>query len=230
MSFKRDNTKVRTSFSAGPIKIPGFYSCTIVKCYDRKSQVPDSESAAIHFDIIAGNGQYSSFDLWWKGKDGTSETKNGNPLPALEQINDIQILLNIDELKSKSSTVKIYDYDLKMDVDTKKMVYQDLINQQIGIVFDVSMQPKNINVDGKWIPSNEMKSVVEFKQFFDAETKQSAGEYLEDSDPIACDRLLTYLEQDENIIKQANNQPNKPIVDAIKTSTQDDNFDDDMPF
>jgi len=229
MAFKKDTTKVQ-SFSAGPIKKTGFYPCTITKCYDKKSQVPGSESAAIHFEVVTDSGQYSNFDLWWKAKNGLSTDKNGKDLPALQSINDLQVLLDIDELNSKPGRVAIYDFDIRQDVEQKKMVYNDLVGQQIGIILESKQLPKNIHVEGKWVPSNEMKTVMEFRQFFDVETKQSASEFLNNSDAVSCDRYLDILLEDEHIIKQASNQPNAPVVDPIKTTESFDDFDDGIPF
>jgi len=230
MAFKKDTTKVQ-SFSAGPIKKTGFYPCTITKCYDKKSQVPGSESASIHFDVVSDSGQYASFHLMWKGRNGLSTDKNGKDLPALQSINDLQVLLDIDELNSKPGRVAIYDYDLRQDVEQKKMVYTDLVGQQIGIILEAKQQPKNIQVEGKWVVSNEIKTVMEFRQFFDVETKQSAAEFLSNSDAVSCDRYLNILIEDEHIIKQASNQPNAPVVDPIKTTDSLDEWDEDsIPF
>jgi len=228
-NFKKDTTKVQT-FSVGPIKKTGFYPCTITKCYDKKSQVPGSESASIHFEIVTDNGQYSNFDLMWKGRNGLSTDKNGKDLPALQSINDLQVLLDIDDISSKPGRVAIYDFDLRQDVEQKKMVYTDLVGQQIGIILEAKQQPKNIQVEGKWVVSNEIKTVMEFRQFFDVETKQSAAEFLSNSDAVSCDRYLSILLEDDHIIKQASNQPNAPVVDPISTADVIDMLDEDIPF
>jgi len=229
MAFKKDTTKVQ-SFSAGPIKKTGFYPCTITKCYDKKSQVPGSESASIHFEIVTDNGQYSNFDLMWKCRNGLSTDKNGKDLPALQSINDLQALLDIDELSSKPGRVAIYDFDLRQDVEQKKMVYTDLVGQQIGIILEACIRQKNILVNGIWEESDETKTVMEFRQFFDVDTKQSAGEFLTNSDAVSCDRYLSILLEDDHIIKQASNQPNAPVVDPISTADVIDMLDEDIPF
>jgi hypothetical protein len=231
-TFKKDNTKVKqASFGSGPITRTDFYSCTITKAYDKKSQVPGSESAAIHFDVTTDKGQYASFDLWWRGKNGLSEDKNGKDLPALQSINDLQVLLELEELTSKPGRVAIYDFDLRQDVETKKMVYPDLVGRQIGIIFEIKEQPKNVLKNGEWVASGETKLVAEFRQFFDADTKESAGELISHGEPVACDRFMSYLLEDEHIVKQASNQPSAPTTD-LNTSKVGlvDNFDSDIPF
>ena len=161
MKFTKDTSKIKT-FSGGPVSQTGFYSCTITKAYDEQSK--SSISEAIHFDVVTSSGQYASFKIWYKGKTGEPNKV------ADAQLNDLMTLLDLDSLESKKGVVMIYDYDLKQDVGTKKMIYSDLINAEIGIVFDVKSQPKNKLVNGKWIPSGEMKLVPEFKQFADSET------------------------------------------------------------
>jgi hypothetical protein len=102
-----------------------------------------------------------------------------------------------------------------------------LINAEIGIVFDVKSQPKNKLVNGKWIPSGEMKLVTEFKQFADSETRQTAAEYFDNIDAVSVDRYLNLLLEDKYIEKQANNQPTAPVKDAIDF---DSDYQEDIPF
>jgi hypothetical protein len=130
-------------------------------------------------------------------------------------------------LESKKGVVMLYDYDLKKDVGTKKMIYSDLINAEIGIVFDVKEQPKNKLVNGSWVPSGETKLVAELKLFADSDTKHTAAEYLDNSKPVAVDRYVNLLLEDKHIEKQANNQPTAPVKDAINL---DGDYDDDIPF
>jgi len=104
MAFTADKTKVR-AFSAGTIKKTGFYPCTIVRAYDRKSL--GTESVALQLDMVTDQGESASASLWYIGRDGTSLDKNGKELSALGQINDLMLLLEIEELKPKAGMVKI---------------------------------------------------------------------------------------------------------------------------
>ena len=213
MKFQRDDNKVK-EFSGGFIRETGFYSCTITKAYEQKSQ--NTLSEAIAFEVVTDTGSTGRFSLWVVGKEGTSLDKNGKELSAVTSVNDLMILLDIDELTSKPGKVKVYDFDLKQDVEQRKMVFTDLIDQQIGIVFEMR--------DNTWNGKTTIRP--EFAGFYDAETRQSAAEKLGDTDALAWQRNLEYLFGDSHIIKQAINQPNSP-----QNSAPVDPIDDSMiPF
>jgi hypothetical protein len=231
-NFKVDKSKVK-SFSAGAIKETGFYPCTITKAYERPSQ--SSEAKAIHIDVVADTGQYGSIDLWYISGTGMAVDKNGRDLPAIGQINDLMVLLELDSLDAKNGMVKIYDWDLRQDVDTKKRIYPDLVGQSIGAVFQMAESVKQVNTDGTWgdSPLGEKVCRPEFLQFCSPDG-HSAAEFMNGQEPVAIDRYLSGLDavrnraEDKHIIKQASNAQNAPVNDAIKTDFDD--FDDDIPF
>jgi len=225
MSFKKDTSKVR-SFSAGAIKKTGFYSCTITKAYDRDSL--SSDAKAIHLDLVTDSGQYASIDLWHTAGTGLQTDKNGRDLPAIQSINDLMVLLDINELTAKRGLVNIYDFDARQDVEAKRSVYPALFNQSIGCVFQMVESAKQVNVDGKWQDAYNGERICrpEFLVFCDAETKANAAEFLSQVEPVAIDKYIASLEPiknsqkalDAHIIKQAQNQPNAPVSDAITTT------------
>ncbi|MFA6060916.1 MAG: hypothetical protein WC756_22145 [Taibaiella sp.] len=230
--FTKDTTKVR-AFSAGAIKETGLYPCTITKAYDRASQTQGSEAKSIHLDIVADTGQYGSIDLWYQSAKGLSVDKNGRDLPALGQINDLMVLLELDSLDAKPGMVKIYDFDIRQDVDTKKRIYPDLVGQSIGAVFQMVESVKQVNNGGVWgdSPTGEKVCRPEFLQFCSPDG-HSAAEFMNGQEPVAISRYLNGLDavlnraEDAHIIKQANNAPNAPVKDAINTDIDYD----DIPF
>ena len=216
MKFTRDNSKVR-SFSAGGIKETDAYICTINKAYVRKSE--SSLSEAIHLDLTTDKGQFASIDLWYQGKQGTSTDKNGKDLPAVTQINDIMVLLDLPELTQKNGMVAVYDYELRQEIEQKKVIFPDLIGQEIGCIFEMVTAPH--------YKTGEDITRPEFRQFFHSETQQSAAEFLNDQEPQQIERYLNLLLEDKHIIKQAINQPNATVKDAIPMDYIED---DDIPF
>jgi hypothetical protein len=232
MNFKKDTSAVR-DFSGGAIKETDFYAGTITKAYDRDSL--SSDAKAIHLDFVADNGQSAQIDLWHTAASGLQTDKNGKSLPAMRSINDLMVILDIDDLKSKPGMVDIYDYDLREDVKTKKMVYTDLIGRHIGAVFQMVQEGKRSQVNGEWTTSTtEFKNRPEFKMFCTDEGL-SAREFLDGSEPVVIQKYLDNLEPikgdylpspiDAHIIKQAYNKPNAPIAPIPY-----DSFDDDIPF
>jgi len=222
-TFKKDTSKVR-SFSAGPITHNGFYQVTIQKAYIRKGTQPGAQSEAIQIDGVTEAGQYCSISLWYQARNGMSTDKNGKDLPALQSINDLQVLLDIDELKAIPGKVMLYDYELKQDVETKKMVFKELIGATIGALFEMRYDDYKSEKQGQDVYSPE------FLQFADAETMASAAEFLSGDEPVAIQRYLDRINsaEDKHIIKQATNKPNAPVNDPIPAKY--DEFDDDIPF
>jgi hypothetical protein len=215
MKFQRDDKKVK-AFSGVFIRETGFYSCTITKAYEQKSQ--NTLSEAIAFEVVTDTGATVRFSLWVVGKEGTSLDKNGKELSAVTAVNDLMILLDIENLQSKPGKVKIYDFELKQETDQRKMVFSELIGQQIGIIFD--MRPNTYNGKTTMRP--------EFAGFYDAETRKSAAEKINDSDAVSWQRNLDFLTDDSHTIKQAVNQPNSTQNSApVDPFDLDDN---DIPF
>ena len=230
MSFKRDNSKVK-SFSTGAIKHTGMYLCTITKAFDRDST--SSEAKAIHFDLVSDTGQYASIDLWHTSGKGVQVDKNGRDLPAIQSINDLMVLLDLDDLQAKRGFVHLYDYELKQEVEVKKMIYSDLINQSIGCVFQMVESTKQANINGTWqdSPSGERICRPEFLVFCDAQTHASAAEFLAtEENPVAIEKYIAGLEPIKNSqLALGNHMQNAPVKDPVKTNDAAD-WGGDIPF
>ena len=221
MAFKKDTTKVR-SFSAGPITHNGVYQFTINKAYIRKGTQPGAQSEAIQLDGVTEAGEYASISLWYKARNGLRVSATGKELIAIGQINELQVLLDIDELKAKNGYVKLYDRELSQEVDIEKAIFPALIGATVGALFAMEYDAYKSEKQQKDIYSPE------FKQFCDAETLASASEFLNGEEPVAIQRYLDKLNQaeDKHIIKQAASQPNAPVNDAVSL----DDWSDDIPF
>lgn len=213
MKFTKDTTKVK-AFSGGFIKETGFYPCTITKCYEQKSAKTLSE--AIHFEVVTDTGAIGRFDLWVVGREGTSVDKNGKELSAIGDVNDLMVLLELDDMASKPGKVKVYDFDIKQDVEQRKMVFHDVIDRQIGIVFD--MRPNTYNGKTTMRP--------EFAGFYDADTEQSASEFLNKEEPVQMQRNIDYLLGISKAKAQPNSPQNSSPVDPINMEFDEDS----MPF
>lgn len=225
MSFKKDTSKVR-SFSGGPIKETGFCALTINKAYDEKSK--EALSEYIVLDCSTDAGQYATVRLTHIKKDGQPNDM------GIEQINDLMVLLDLDELKAVPGRVMLRDWDLKQDIEKKKMVYKELIGKTIGSVWQMRESIKFGTTDVKQVRA-------EFLCFCDAETMASTSEFVMQSEPVSIQKYIDSLDAvkylpstlDNHIIKQAQNQPNAPVQDAVKMGVlvdEFDDFEDDIPF
>jgi len=225
MSFKKDTSKVR-SFSGGPIKETGFYALTINKAYDDKSK--EALSEYIVLDCSTEAGQYATVRL-------THIKKDGNPNDmGIEQINDMMVLLDLDELKAVPGRLMLRDWNIKQDVEQKKMVYKELIGKTIGSVWQMRESIKFGTVSEKQVRA-------EFLCFCDAETMASTSEFVMEAEPVSIQKYINTLDAvkylpstlDAHTIKQAQNQPNAPVQDPVKMDSKADefdDFDDDIPF
>jgi hypothetical protein len=201
MKFQRNDNNVK-SFSGGFINKTGFYVCTIIKAYEAKSNKTLSE--AINFEVVTDSGATGRFSIWVTNKDGSPDERNE------AHVNDLMILLDMEEISSKPGKLMLYDYDLGCDTEQRKMVFNGLIDHQVGLILE-----KN----GKYL---------NFCGFYDAETRQSAAEKLGDTDAVSWQRNLDYFTGDARIIKQSANQPTSPQNSAPVDPSA--GFNDDMPF
>ena len=217
--FTVDKTAVR-SFGGGRIKTTGFHAFTITKAYERDSL--SSASKALHLDVVTDSGESGQIDLWYQGKDGTSNDKNGNPLSALVSINDLMVVSELDNLKAKPAMVDIYDFELKKDVKTKKIAYADLVGKHIGGVFQMVRDGKRAQVNGEWKASTtEFIDRAEFK-CFTSDTGQSAKEFLDGAKPVS---IAKYVEA------MGKFQPSTPEPELqLKPASVNADFSDDIPW
>lgn len=228
MIFTLDQTAaVAETFSPGRIDKTGLYIGHFINAYERKST--SSDSVAMHLDFISITGKSGSVDLWHTGRDGTNNDKNGKKLSGYNQVMSLMSLLGIQQLKPKPNVqIKKWDNVLKGFVDAYVTGYPQLIDKPIGAVFQMSKDPKQISVDGKWVTAQPVTywDNAECLGFCDAETKLSAGgidmqAWADKLEPVKWPKEAVQA-MDAQLIKQAQSAPNAPNEGA--------DFDDDMPF
>ncbi len=215
--FTLDNEAATAeSFSPGRIDKTGLLIGHFTAAYVRKSA--SSASEAIHLDFISTTGKTGSADLWYQGRDGTNNDKNGNKLSGYNQVMTLMSLLGIQQLKTKPMTVKKWDKELRGMVDTQVTGYPQLLDKPIGTVWQMTKSPKQISVDGKWVTAQPVTywDNAECLGFCNAETRLSAGgtdmqAWADRLEPIKWPKEAVQA-QDAAIIKQAQNQPNAPVA------------------
>ena len=148
------------------------------------------------------------------------------------------ILAEVESMNQKNKMVGIYDYDLRVEVPTKKKVFEDLEGKHLGAVFQMKEEKKQSSQpDGSWKDSGETRITPNFI-CFTSDTGQSSKEFIDGVDAESIEKYVTGLEPvkymvatlDAHIMKQATNQPNAPVPDAFKATAPDANWDDDTPF
>jgi len=210
------------SFSSGAIKT-GFHSGVITKAYERLSN--SSAAKALHIDFMSFTGGFGSIDLWHTSGQGVQVDKNGKPLPAIAQIQQLMALLGLENLQpNPNGKVEIYDWDSRSTVEKRMTTYPQLVNKTIGTVWQTEEYKKQVqNTEGKYVDVQpiELKERAVWLKFCDAQTRQSAGEFINGSEAKLIDQFLIGLDDvkrvklsqketiqaaDTNVVKKAPNE------------------------
>jgi len=215
------------SFSSGQIKT-GFHAGVITKAYERLSK--SSAAKALHIDFMSFTGGFGSIDLWHTSGTGVQIDKNGKPLPAIAQINQLMALLGIESLTpNPNGKVEVYDWNSKTTVEVRTPTYPQLINKTIGTVWQTEEYKKQEEKDGKWVDASplEIKERAVWLKFCDSQTRQSAGEFINSSEAKLIDQFLVGLDE----VKRVKLSPAQLAIaadtDAVKKAPNDFEFNDD---
>jgi hypothetical protein len=219
------------SFSTGPLKT-GFHAGVITKAYERLSQ--SSAAKALHIDFMSFTGGFGSIDLWHTSGSGLQVDKNGKPLPAIAQIQQLMALLGLENLQpNPNGKVEIYDWDLRASVEKRMTTYPQLVNKTIGTVWQTEEYKKQVQVDGKYVDASpiEIKERPVWLKFCDAQTRQSAGEFINGSEAKLIDQFLVGLDD----VKRVKLSPAQTVqaADSAVTAKAPNEFefnDDEMIF
>ena len=220
------------NFSSGAIKT-GFHAGVITKAYERLSK--SSAAKALHLDFMSFTGGFGSLDLWHTSGLGVQVDKNGKPLPAIAQINQLMALLGIESLTpNPNGKVEVYDWESKTTVERRMTTYPQLVNKTIGTVWQTEEYKKQVdNGDGKWVDASplEITERAVWLKFCDSQTRQSAGEFINGSEAKLIDQFLVGLDE----VKRVKLSPSQVVTasdtDAVKKAPNDFDFDaEEFPF
>lgn len=230
-TFTANKTEAQNeSFSSGQIKT-GFHAGVITKAYERLSQ--SSAAKAIHLDFMSFTGGFGSIDMWHTSANGVQVDKNGKPLPAIAQIQQLMALLGLENLQPfPNGKVEIYDWDSRSTVEKRMTTYPQLINKTIGTVWQTEEYKKQVQVDGKYVDAQpvELKERAVWLKFCDSTTRQSAGEFINGTEAKLIDQFLVGLDE----VKRIKLSPARTVLAAdsaiIAKAIDFDAFDADIPF
>ncbi|MDD3644368.1 MAG: hypothetical protein PHR19_02450 [Bacteroidales bacterium] len=216
------------SFSSGAIKT-GFHAGVITKAYERLSK--SSAAKALHIDFMSFTGGFGSIDLWHTSGAGVQVDKNGKPLPAIAQINQLMALLGIESLTpNPNGKVEVYDWDSKSTVERRMTTYPQLVNKTIGTVWQTEEYKKQVdNGDGKLVDASplEIKERAVWLKFCDSQTRQSAGEFINGSEAKLIDQFLVGLDEVKRVKLSPAKTAKAADTDAVKKAPNDFEFNDD---
>ena len=213
-NFKRQSENIKPATSNfTKLTKTGAYTGHFTKVYEKSSK--SSKSLALHIEFVADTGETANIDLWHTGRNGDNLDKNGNNLNGFVQVMELMTILELNDLRSKQAPVDIWDWDLKQNVSTVVKAYPQLVEKQVGVVFQAVKNAKQVSVDGVWktaYPLQYFDNVEQIK-FFNAETRQTAYETEHDIDAVEIDKIVDRLpdvkwpkeaqEEDKQIEKKA---------------------------
>jgi hypothetical protein len=227
-SFTANKTDAQNeSFSSGAIKT-GFHAGVITKAYERLSK--SSSAKALHLDFMSFTGGFGSIDLWHMSGLGVQTDKNGKPLPAIAQINQLMALLGIESLTpNPNGKVEVYDWDSKSTVERRMTTYPQLVNKTIGTVWQTEEYKKQEEKDGKWVDAStlEIKERAVWLKFCDSQTRQSAGEFINGSEAKLIDQFLIGLDDVKRVKLSPAQVAKAADTDVVKKASNDFEFNDD---
>lgn len=235
--FKRNKESIKQSSNFTRLTKTGAYTGHFKNAYERESS--SSASLAIHFDFVADSGETCAFDLWHTGRNGDNLDKNGNELSGYVSVMELMTVFDQDNLATKKQTIEVYDFSVGQNVAKQVKFYNNLIDKQIGVVFQAIKKEKQVEGhDGKWINVYplQFKDGIEFVKFFNAETNQTAFEVENDQTGKELDRILANIPEikwPKGVDSDAKNDKSedKAIIKKPENLISTDaNFDDDFPF
>jgi hypothetical protein len=121
------------------------------------------ETRGIDFAFETPERQSANFTLWTYNKEGAE-------LYGFKQLQSLMTCLRVKDMAPKAAIVRKWDRTAEGMVDVEGMIFEALMNQPIGILFETEDYPKNDGTTGtKVVPA----------YFFDAKSELTASEILD---------------------------------------------------
>lgn len=202
--------------SGGRIETSGAYTGYFTKAYETVSERTGSK--AIRLEFTADDGSFSTVDIWyWSGKNNDYIERSMNEL-----VYPLMSLFELKTLREKPNhSIDVYDFDARGMVSKKFTAFPDLANKPIGIVFQMEEYQKNNG--GLGLQARALR-------FFDAETRQSAKEKMNNLPAKAVEALLEKLEPVKRLNLSAKQEVKAKDAQIIeKAADFNDDFYD-IPF
>ena len=208
ISFKLDPRLAKEAESNIRITEPGPYTGYITQAY---IWVSEKGTQGFRIDFKSPeDGEIKGLTLWIKKENGDSINIGHAKLNAL------MTCLKIRETNGVDGIVKIYDFDSKSDVEDKGIIFPDFINKKIGFLFESN---NYYNSNG------ELKESLAINTCFDAETRQTATEILENKPASKLEKRI------ESVIKkQADLESKKKFFGETVDYSSQNPLSEDIPF
>lgn len=172
--YKLDTSAAKAADSTGSrIQETGKYKGHFTRAEHIESKKTGTKG--IDFDFVADNGQKGRFSIYTVKSDGTT-------IYGYKQLMAILTVLGLRGIADPIPTVsKVYDYDLKAEIDKTVDQFVELLNKPIGLL--ISMEEYEA---GKMRPN--------LSGVFQADTELVASEILDrKTQPVALTKMVAML-------------------------------------
>ncbi len=166
----------------------------------------------IEFTFETKDQQQANFSLWILSADGRE-------IYGHRQLNSLMVCLHLENIKPTPGMIKKWDENRRSKIDVPAPVFKDLMDKEIGVLFDTEEYEKRDGTVGiNVVPAG----------FFDAKSDLMASEILDHK--VQPQRLARVIEKlKHRPLKKSNHQPSSSEPYATTSSPFDD-MDDDIPF
>jgi hypothetical protein len=169
-------------------------------------------------DVTAQTGT-TGIELSFKSNDGLeahfltlwTKNSNGESIFGEKQLHALMTCLKAKTITGKDAIIEEYDFDARQNVKRQVTVYPELMNKPIGLVLQRE----------EYEGSNGIKNKMVFFAPFEAATRKTAAEILDQKPAEQLDKILSNLK--DKLLK-THSQP------ASNDGQLPNDFDDDIPF
>jgi hypothetical protein len=148
--------------------------------------------------------------------------KSGQSIYGEKQLHALMACMKLRSITAQQATVEEYDFDARQNINIQADVYPELMNNPVGLVLQNEEYPAN---DGS------IKNRMVMVGFFNAETRQTASEILDNKPANNIDaQLATLKDKKINTGQQSMNQQNTQQNSQQSTQEPVDFDDSSIPF
>lgn len=198
--------------SLGQIKTTGAYTGVFTRAEAVESK---NGTLGIEFDFVADDGRPAKFLTVW------TLNSSGEELPGRRMIDAIMCVAKTRSIQPSKQLINKWDSAARGEVRVAAEVFVDLMNKPVGVILQREFSTYN----------GELKDRVNLFGCFDANTRQTPREILEKQPAAALDYIVAGVaDKWSDDAKRMANGSAPSAGSAAKPNTDDDNFDDDIPF
>lgn len=148
----------------------GYYEGTMTMVRYERTQ---SGAGCVVFDFESKGSTAKGIKLFIIGKDGQE-------IFGYDIFQSFALCVGVKKVQATQLTIPLYNYEQKKDINTSAYVYRDLIKKPIGVILQKEEYSKE---------NGDIGFRLNIKHFFNANTKQTAGEIINQKEAVKYTQL-----------------------------------------